>query len=334
MVIQRLDGSLGWGRDNPLGARLGNAVVSYGWYLGELFWPKDLVVLYPQRGYWPLGTVMLAGGLLLGLSVLVGMGWRRHPYLLVGWLWYCGTLVPMSQIIQTGSHAMADRWTYLPSVGLLILAVWGGYELVQGKAEVRGQKSDVGDTPHATRIRLHNSSFILHPSLLWVAGGAAILACLPVTRQQLGYWKDGEILFRHTLEVTENNAIAHDGLGVALDNKGQIEEAISQFQECVRLKPTYARAHYNLGVAFFQRGRTDEAIQQFQEALHLEPNQAEAHNNLGAALGRKGQTDAAIRQFQEALRLKPDHAVARKNLNALLATNAPASPQPGGSPKP
>ena len=307
LLVQERGGGLVSAKGLPLGAHLGNALISYCRYLGKLFWPTNLAVAYPHPGYWPLAEVLLAGGLLLGVSGLVWVERRRYPFLLVGWLWYCGALVPMSQMIQTGSHAMADRWTYLPSLGLLILVVWGGHELTLG-----------------WRYR----------ALAWsVAGGAAILACLPVTRQQIGYWKDGETLFRHALEVTENNAIAHDGLGVALDNKGQIEEAISQFQECVRLKPTYARAHYNLGVAFFQRGRTDEAIQQFQEALRLEPNQAEAHNNLGAALGRKGQTDEAIRHFQEALRLKPDHAVARKNLNALLATNAPASPQPGGSPK-
>jgi protein O-mannosyl-transferase len=305
LVVQERGGGLRSAKGLPLDAHLGNALISYCRYLGKLLWPTNLAVVYPHPGYWPLAEVLLAGGLLLGVTALVWVQRRRHPYLLVGWLWYCGTLVPMSQMIQTGGHAMADRWTYLPSLGLLILAVWGGYELTRG-----------------WRYRV----------LTWsVAGGVAILACLPVTRLQIGYWKDGETLFRHALEVTENNAIAHDGLGVALDNKGQIEEAISQFEECVRLKPSYAQAHYNLGVAFFQRGRIDEAIHQFQEALRLEPNQAEAHNNLGAALGRKGQTGEAIHHFQEALRLKPDHAVARENLNALRATNAHQPPSSSGT---
>jgi tetratricopeptide (TPR) repeat protein len=203
---------------------------------------------------------------------------------------------------------MADRWTYLPSLGLLILAIWGGCDLTRG-----------------WRFQ----------AVAWsVAGGATIILCLPLTRQQIGYWKDGETLFRHTLAVTENNAIAHDGLGAALDNKGQIDEAIRQFQESVRLNPVYADAHYNLGVAFFQRGRTAEAIHQFQEALRLKPDHAQAHNNLGAALGRQGQTDEAIRQLQEALRLKPDYAEARKNLNILLANKAAASPPLGGVTKP
>ena len=308
IVVQKYGGGLAAGESLPLSARLANALISYGRYLGKLLWPTDLAVYYPHPGHWPLGEVLLAGGLILGISVLVWAQRRRFPFLLMGWLWYCGTLVPLSQVIQTGTHAMADRWTYLPSLGVLILVVWGGCDLT------RGWRYQV---------------------VAWsVAGGAAIFLCLALTRQQIGYWKDGETLFRHTLAVTQNNAVAHDGLGVALNNQGQIDEAICQFQEAVRLNPAYANAHYNLGVAFFQRGRIDEAIRQFQEALRLVPDHPQAHNNLGAALGRQGQTDEAIRQFQEALRLKPDNAEARKNLNLLLANKAAASPPPGGALKP
>ena len=308
IVVQKHGGGLAVGESLPLSARLANALISYSRYLGKLLWPTDLAVYYPHPGHWPLGQVLLAGGLILGISVLVWAQRRRFPFLLMGWLWYCGTLVPLSQVIQTGTHAMADRWTYLPSLGVLILVVWGGCDLT------RGWRYQV---------------------VAWsVAGGAAIFLCLALTRQQIGYWKDGETLFRHTLAVTQNNAVAHDGLGVALNNQGQIDEAICQFQEAVRLNPAYANAHYNLGVAFFQRGRIDEAIRQFQEALRLVPDHPQAHNNLGAALGRQGQTDEAIRQFQEALRLKPDNAEARKNLNLLLANKATASPPPGGALKP
>ena len=308
LVVQERGGGLGPGKGLGVGARVGNALVCYCRYLGKLWWPTDLAVMYPHPGHWPLGEILLAGGVILAVSVLVWAQRRRYPYLLVGWLWYCGTLVPMSQVIPTGTHAMADRWTYLPSLGVLILAIWGGYELT------RGWRYQV---------------------VAWfVAGGAVMVLCLALTRQQIGYWTDGETLFRHALEVTQNNAVAQDGLGVALDNKGQIEEAIRHFQEAIRVKPSYAGAHYNLGVAFFQQGRVDEAIREFQDALRLEPDQAKVHNNLGAALGRKGQTDEAIRQFQEALRLKPDYAEARKNLNILLANKAGASPPPRGFAKP
>jgi tetratricopeptide (TPR) repeat protein len=307
-VVQQRAGVLVAGENLPLGARLGNALISYCRYLGKLFWPTELAVVYPHPGHWPLGTVLLAGGVILGLSVLLWVRRRRYPYLLMGWLWYCGTLVPVSQVIQTGGHAMADRYAYLPSLGVLILTVWGAYELTR---------------------RWRYAVLALS-----VAGGAAIVFCLALTRQQIGYWRDSEALFRHALAVTQNNDGAHNGLGVALDKRGQIDEAISHFQEAIRLNPDHADVHYNLGVAFYQRGRTGEAIGQFQEAIRLKPDHAQAHNNLGTALGLKGQTDEAIRQFQEALRLMPDYADARKNLDVLLATKARSSPPPGAAAKP
>jgi protein O-mannosyl-transferase len=251
----------------PLDARLGNAMISYGRYLGKLFWPRDLAAFYPHPGQWPLGQVVLAGGLLMGSSVLFWVRRRQYPYLLLGWLWYCGTLVPVSQVIQMGTHAMADRWSYIPSLGVLTVVVWGACEM---------------------NLRWR------HPMLAWsVAGGAAIILCLALTRQQIGYWKDSETLFRHALAVTENNSLAHNNLGAALGRKGQSDEAIRQFQEALRLAPGYALAHNNLGDALDKRGQTDAAISQFQEALRLDPGHAMAHNNLGYALGQKGQLEEA-----------------------------------------
>ena len=130
-VVQKRGGALAVGESLPLSARLGNALISYCRYLGKMFWPTELAVFYPHPGQWPVGKVVLAGGLMLGISVLVWVQRRRYPFLLMGWLWYCGTLVPMSQVIQTGSHAMADRWTYIPSLGVLILAIWGACELTR-----------------------------------------------------------------------------------------------------------------------------------------------------------------------------------------------------------
>ena len=381
-VVQMRTGALVSMEILPAGARVGNALISYCHYLGKLFWPVDLAVLYthpilaavtltyPNPAHVPLGPVVLAGGLFLGLSALVCAWPRRHPYLLVGWLWYCGVLVPVIQVIQTGTHGMADRYTYLPSLGVMILAVWGVYELMQGKAaggvereerreerQEREEREERGSVGHAlARSTLHASRSTL--ILLSVAGGAAIVLCVALTRQQIGYWRDSETLFRHLLEVTKNNYAGHVNLGTVYSRRGQLDEAIREYRESLRLNPYYGLTHYNLGNALLQKGevdeaiqhyqlsilllpmyvdsynnlglalrkkgRVDEAIRQFQQAARLKPDDADIHYNLGAALAQRGQMDEAIRQFQEALRLQPDYGDARRNLNAALAAQQKA----------
>jgi tetratricopeptide (TPR) repeat protein len=298
-VVQKQANILASVENLPLSARSGNALISYCRYLGKLFWPTDLAVIYPHPGYlylhpeyWPMEQVLLAGGLILGITVLFIVKKGRYPFLLMGWLWYCGTLVPAIQLVQTGEHAMADRYAYIPSLGVLILAIWGAYELTR-------------------RWRYHEMA-------LSVTGCAAIVLCLGMTWQQLGYWKDNETLFRHALEVTENNYVAHNGLGFALGMKGQTDEAINQFQEAIRLNPDFVKAHNNLGTAFLKKDQIDEAISQFVDVIRLNPNFVEAHYVLGTALSRKGQTDEAIDQFQEAIRLKPDFVEAHYNLGTAL----------------
>ena len=381
-VVQMRTGALVSMEILPAGARVGNALISYCHYLGKLFWPVDLAVLYthpilaavaltyPNPAHVPLGPVVLAGGLFLGLSALVCAWPRRHPYLLVGWLWYCGVLVPVIQVIQTGTHGMADRYTYLPSLGVMILAVWGVYELMQGKAaggvereerreerQEREEREERGSVGHAlARSTLHASRSTL--ILLSVAGGAAIVLCVALTRQQIGYWRDSETLFRHLLEVTKNNYAGHVNLGTVYSRRGQLDEAIREYRESLRLNPYYGLTHYNLGNALLQKGEVDEAIQhyqlsilllpmyvdsynnlglalrkkgqvdeairRFQQAVRLKPDDADIHYNLGAALAQRGQMDEAIRQFQEALRLQPDYGDARRNLNAALAAQQKA----------
>ncbi len=292
-VAQQHGGAFAAGENLPLSARGANALISCCCYLGKTFWPTDLAVFYPHPGYWPVAKVLLAGGLLAGISALLIVMRRRHPFLLMGWLWFCGTLVPVIGLVQVGGQAMADRYTYIPSLGVLILVVWGAHELTR-------------------RWRLHMVALL-------VAGSAAIGLCLALTRQQIGYWQDGETLFRHALEVTDNNHIAHLNLGIALGTKGQVDRAISEYQEAIRLKPDFAKAHYNLGAALGMKGQIDQAISQYKEVIRLTPDDAEAHYNLGLAFGRKGQIDEAISQYRETIRLKPDDADVHNNLgNALF----------------
>jgi protein O-mannosyl-transferase len=336
LVVQHQGGAVKAVQEFPLGVRFGNALVSYGRYLGKLLWPEGLAVYYPHPGQWPLGTVLLAGGLWLGISALVFIQRRRLPFLLVGWLWFCGTLVPVIGLVQVGEQAMADRYTYLPCLGALVMAVWGTYELARGWK--RGALA------------------------LTVAGTAAVALCLPMTRRQLSSWQNSELLFRHALQVTKDNYLAHLNLGSALDEKGASAEAmreylaalrlkpdnatthydlgvallkvgdasqaINEYREALRLKPDHAPAHYSLGNALLKNGQLDEAIAEFQRAVRLNPDLIEAHNNLGFAFARKKQFDQAIYEFQEVLRLKPDHVNARKNLDAVLATKARTNPPP------
>ncbi len=286
-VVQKQGGAVKSVVDFSLGARAGNALVSYCRYLGKLFWPKELAVFYPHPGDWPLGKVLLAGAVIAGISAVVWVQRRRYPFSLVGWLWFVGMLVPMIGLVQSGGWAMADRHTYLPSLGVLILTVWGAGGLCR--------------------------SWWYQALASSVAGGVAILLCLALTRQQLGHWKDSETIFVHALKVTANNYVAHINLGNALDEQGRIDEAITQFQETIRLIPNYAMPHYSLGVDLSKKGRMDEAICQFQECLRLKPDYV-AHNSLGYALQEKGQTDEAIRQFQEAIHLNPNYPMAHYNL--------------------
>jgi Flp pilus assembly protein TadD len=291
-VVQKQEHAVKTVEEFPFGARCENALTSYGRYLGKLFWPADLAVFYPHPGHWPVGKLLLAGGVVAGVSVLILVQRRRYPFLLMGWLWYCGTLVPVIGLVQVGGQAMADRYTYIPSIGVMLVTIWGVHEFTR-----------------RWRYRV---------MALSVTGGATIVLCLALTRQQLGPWQDSETLFRHAVEVTENNYVAYDNLGTVLGEKGQLDEAIRQFREAVRLKLVHANAHCNLAIALEKQGQTDEAIRQFQEAIRLQPDHANAHCNLGSALEKKGQMDEAMRQFQEAIRLQPDYADAHNNLGVNL----------------
>ena len=291
-LVQERGGGFGMVENLSLGARVGNALVSYCRYLWKLFWPSDLAVFYPHPGYWPLLLVTMAALWLVAVTLLFFVNRRHYPFLLTGWLWFGGTLVPVIGLVQVGGQAMADRYVYLPSLGVFILTVWGAHELTRRR-----------------RYRM---------VVLSVAGVAVLAACLGLTRQQLGCWHNSETLFRHALAVTQNNYLAHDNLGTALDRSGQIDEAMKQYEEAIRLKPDYALAHYNLGTALAKQGQIDGAITQYREAIRLRPNYANVHYNLGLSLFWKGQIDEGISQYREAIRLKPDFAEAFNNLGAAL----------------
>jgi tetratricopeptide (TPR) repeat protein len=312
----------------PLGRRAANALVAYAGYVRRTLWPEGLAVLYPYPS--TIETWKLVGALaLLGLVTWLALrGRTRRPYLAVGWLWYLGMLVPVIGLVQVGSQPMADRYMYLPMVGLLVMLAWGVAELVMA--------------PPARRW-------------LPMAAALSVIACAVIARRQVGHWRDSIALWEHALAVTRDNPRAHANLAHALSKQGRLDEALPHYGEAVRLKPDFAEAHNNLGYALAGQGRhadaighyreavrlipdyheaqnnlgvalaeqgEPEAIVHFKEALRIRPDVAEVHNNLGVARARQKDLDQAIQAFTEALRLRPDYAEARRNLARAHATRA------------
>jgi len=297
-VVQKQTGAMEAGERIAFSDHVENALISYCRYLGKLFWPKDLAVLYPHPGHWPVSEVVLALGFLTGVSVWFFVVRARYPFLLMGWLWFCGTLVPVLGLVQVGFQSMADRYAYIPSIGVFIIVIWGANEW--------------------TRVQTCQRAIIAATIAM------AIILCIGLTCQQLACWQDGETLFRQTIKVTENNYLAYNNLGTALCEANLIEEGTQAFQEAIRLKPDYAEGHNNLGFSYSRMGRADEAIPQFKEAIRLRPQYTEASFNLATAFSIKGQYDEAIRQFQAVLQLEPSYAklaAFHSNLGAALSKN-------------
>jgi protein O-mannosyl-transferase len=277
----------------PIPNRLANAMVAYVRYLGKMFWPAHLAVLYPHPGYTlPIWQALLAGLALAVLTLWALRQARRHPYLPVGWLWYLGTLLPVIGIVQVGEQAMADRFTYVPSIGLFIMVAYGMAELT-------------------ARWRV--------PRFLLPLGAGVVLSALIIcTWVQVSYWRDDISLYEHTLKVTRRNPIIQNNLGLGLALQGNLDQAMGHYAEALRLKPDYALAHNNLGMALAAQDKWDQAIAQYTEALRLKPDNPEAHNNLGVALAKQGKMDQAVAQYTEAVRLNPDSAEAHNNLGVAL----------------
>jgi Flp pilus assembly protein TadD len=275
-----------------LDVRVANALLAYATYIVKLIWPYPLAAYYPHPVAVPLWPALGAALLLLGLSAGVIRFARRHPYLLVGWCWYLGTLLPVIGLVQVGSQAMADRYTYVPLVGLFIMLAWGTPEFLAGG---RRQK-------------------LVIPALA-VGALAALTLC---TWLQAARWRDTVTLFRHTLEVTDRNSMAHGILGTALGRRGELDEAIVHYRAALRLKPDLAEAHNNLGIALHRKGQMDEAMTHYREALRLKPDHLAAHTNLGAALYTQGRLEEAIAHYREALRSQPRSAEVHNNLATAL----------------
>ncbi len=292
-IVQRKGGSVSSLDTLPVGARLANALVSYLRYVGKLFWPESLSVLYPHPGHWPASLVIAAGMFVAAVSAWVVWRGRREPYLPVGWFWFLGTLVPVIGLVQVGVQSMADRYTYIPAIGIFIMVAWGALELT-------------GRWPQ-------------RQSVLLMAAAAVLSGCLMATSRQLRYWNDSETLFRHAVQVTDRNYLAYNNLGFFLSGRGNADEAMEDYQKSLEINPNYQDAQNNLGHALAAKGRYAEAIARYEAALRINPNLVEAHNNLGNALSDTGKLEEAIAHYLKALQIRPDDEDAHNNLGVARA---------------
>jgi len=278
----------------PLYKRIANMIVSYVAYLGKIFWPVDLAVLYPYDFSLPVWKVIVSGIILMSITLAVIYYIRKLPFLFVGWFWYLGTLLPVSGLVQVGAQAMADRYTYLPSVGIAIIFSYSVASMVTHKS--------------------------VRKEVVYFVAAIVLTAMIILTWIQCGYWKNSTVLFQHTLRLTKNNHIVHNNLGTTLLRQGKLEESIKHTSEAIRLKPNYEVAYFNRGTAYAGIGQLNHALKDFNETLRLNPRHVEALNSRGVVHARRGQYQTAIKDFNMAIDLTNDYSDAYNN-RAIVQIN-------------
>ena len=276
----------------PFLTRAANATVAYIDYIEKMFWPSNLAVLYPYPSSVSIWKTAFSCAILISISLMVLRYGKQRPYLMIGWLWYLGTLVPVIGLVQIGNQYMADRYSYIPYIGLFIMVAWGVPELLK---QWRYKKIGIAVTTTIMFAILMTTTFL-----------------------QVKHWKNSITLFSHTLSVTTNNFLPHNNLGTALAEQGRIDEAIHHWLEAIHIKSDYETPYNNLGLAYEKQGRLEEAVQNYLKALCINPDYELAHFNLGNVYFKQRRFDEAIQQYREAIRINPEYVNAYYGLaNAL-----------------
>ena len=288
-------GAIGWTEQLPVSARISNALVAYVVYIRQMFWPARLAVFYPHpENRLPVWEISLAFIVLVGITAAAFVFRKKAPYLMTGWLWYLGMLVPVIGLVQVGWQGHADRYTYLPQIGLYIAATWA--------------VTDLSRSWHFQRMAVGAAALVVVGALSWRAW------------LQTSYWRDSETLFTHALAVTSNNDVALNNVGIIFLDKGQLDDAISKLRAAIDLRPENGPAHDNLAKALLKKGQVAEAMVHYRKFLEIEPDNVEARNTLGTALIQQGHVKEAIDQWQDALARQPDNGNAASNLAWVFAT--------------
>jgi len=299
-IVQKSGGALADINILPLHSRVANAFLSYAKYIGKMFWPENLAVFYPLDArtiqFW---QVVLCALLMIVVSVSAIRFGRKQKCLFVGWFWFVGTLIPVIGLVQVGSQSLADRYTYIPYIGLFIMIAWGLPELLSKWTSASSVESP------QRKIAL---------GLLM----AIVLTTLGIcAHQQASYWNNSADLFSHAIEVTQNNILAYRNLGAAYDGLGRHQDSVDAFRQAIRIEPDFAEAHLGLGVAYGKLGRYQDAVEAFKQAIRIKPDLADAHYNLGAACGKLGRYQDAVESYNQAIRIEPDFAEAYLGLGVV-----------------
>jgi len=254
-LVQQHGGSMQALESLTMGARIANAFVSYIAYMGKTFWPTHLAILYPHPGWWPLWKVLGSVVVLIAITVAALREIRKRPYVTVGWFWYLGTLVPVIGIVQVGMHSLADRYTYVPLIGLFIIVAWGVPDLLKS-------------WPHRKKAL--------------IALSALCLLCLSIfTYRQIGYWRNSITLYDHTLAVTERNSAIYQNRGVVYHRLGKYAQALADYSNAIEINPKYGKAYVNRGIVYWNLGNHTQAVADFDKAIELNSKYGEAYRNRG-----------------------------------------------------
>jgi len=289
---QRSGGAVASWDSYPPVVRISNALIAYVGYIGKMLRPVDLAVFYPYPASIPTWRVLAAAAVLISIFVVVLKAMKGRPYLAVGWFWYFGTLIPVIGLVQIGGQAIADRYTYIPLIGLYIMAAWG--------------------VPDILCNWRHNKIGLIFGSTI------LFLALMGLTGLQIRYWAGNFTLYDHALKVTSQNHVAHNNLGVTLMEKNKFPEALQHFAEAIRIKPDGADGYYNIGVIFEKQNNMAQAIEYYAKALKKNSNHIYSHNNFGNALVLKARYHEAIQHYSVALKLAPDDPEIQNNLGVAF----------------
>jgi tetratricopeptide (TPR) repeat protein len=275
----------------PLNTRLANAPVSFITYLEKTFWPHNLAAFYPFPTQIPVWQVVTASLLIILISAAVIAAMKRLPYLFAGWLWYSITILPVTGIVPVGNFAMADRYHYLPSIGIAVMLAWGIPYLIKSEN--------------------------FRKKILLPAGVILFAALSFLSWRQCGYWQNSIELFSHALRVTQNNHLAHNNIGIAISDKGKLKEAIYHYNKAISIKQDYAPPYIGRGVVYARLGQYQRAIEDFNQATRLNHDDFLPYYNRGFIFAKFAQYQLAIDNFSEAIRLKPEYTDSYNNRAAV-----------------